>query len=95
VILRLRIGSHKSPHLADVIGHVVFEWSSHYFVAYNPPLGLLFAFLLGVTFLGIGYFATRFPVLQSAFARESKPEEEPLPGDKPATTVRQAPCGRS
>jgi hypothetical protein len=49
-----------------VIGHVMFEWSSHHFVAYNPPLGLLFAFLFSVTFLGIGYFATRFPVLQSA-----------------------------
>ena len=49
-----------------VIGHVSFEWSSHYFVAYNPPLGVLFVFLLCVTFLGIGYFATRFPVLQSA-----------------------------
>jgi hypothetical protein len=50
-----------------VIGHVMFEWSSHYFVAYNPPLGLLFVFLFCVTFLGIGYFATRFPVLQGAF----------------------------
>jgi hypothetical protein len=49
-----------------VIGHVMFEWNSHYFVAYNPPLGLLLVFLFCVTFLGIGYFATRFPVLQSA-----------------------------
>jgi hypothetical protein len=50
-----------------VIGHAMFEWRSHYFVAYNPPLGLLFVFLFCVTFLGFGYFATQFPVLQSAF----------------------------
>jgi hypothetical protein len=50
-----------------VIGHAMFEWSSHYFVAYNPPLGLFFVFLFCVTFLGIGYFAAQFPVLQSAF----------------------------
>jgi hypothetical protein len=51
-----------------VIGHIMFETSSRHFVNYNPPLGLLFTFLLCITFLGIGYFATRIPVLQSGFA---------------------------
>jgi hypothetical protein len=50
-----------------VIGHVMFEWSAHHFEAYNPPLALLVVLLLCINFLGIGYFATRFPVLQSAF----------------------------
>jgi hypothetical protein len=49
-----------------IIGHTTFEMSYHV-VAYNPPLGLLCVFLCCVTFLWIGYFATRFPVLQSAF----------------------------
>ena len=45
------------------IGHVFFEMEKP-----NPPLGLLLAFLLCVTFLGIGYFATRLVLAQSAFA---------------------------
>jgi hypothetical protein len=33
----------------------------------NPPLGLLLTFLLCIPSLGIGYFATKFPMLQGAF----------------------------
>src|SRR5258708_3465536 len=67
-----------------VIGHVVFEWSSHYYVAYNPPLGLLFTSLYCVTFLGIGYFATRVPALQGGIAY--------LVGSMIVTTIDYAPA---
>lgn len=50
-----------------IIGHAMFEWGAHHFDAANPPLALLALLLLCAIFLGIGYFATRFPVLQSAF----------------------------
>jgi hypothetical protein len=45
------------------IGHVAFETEKP-----NALLGLLLAFLLCVTFLSLGYFATRLVLLQSAFA---------------------------
>jgi hypothetical protein len=50
-----------------VIGHVIFETSSDHFGNSNSLFGLCF-FLLCVTFLGIGYFATRLLALQSALA---------------------------
>jgi len=50
-----------------IIGHLIFEWGAHHFDASNPPLALLALLLLCANFFGIGYFATRFPVLQSAF----------------------------
>lgn len=49
-----------------VIGHLVFEISSFSFENSNKALGLFLAFLLCIPSVGIGYFATRIPVLQSA-----------------------------
>jgi hypothetical protein len=43
-----------------VIGRMLFELEKP-----NPALGLLLVFLLCSTFLAVGYFSTRFPVLQS------------------------------
>ncbi len=46
-----------------VIGRIFFEAEKP-----NPALALLLLLLLCMTFLGLGYFATRLPVLQSGIA---------------------------
>jgi hypothetical protein len=51
-----------------IVFHLIFE--AYIFSTEQGPhvlLGLLLVFLLCIPSLGIGYFATRFPILQSAF----------------------------
>src|SRR5579862_2913587 len=50
-----------------IVGHLIFELGARHFDASNPPLAVFALLLLCANFFGIGYFATRFPVLQSAF----------------------------
>jgi hypothetical protein len=51
-----------------VIGHINFDPASIGMGHPNPSLGVVLAFLFCMPSLGIGYFATRAPLMQSALA---------------------------